>query len=308
MVSRRQTLRVAGSAVTVGLAGCSRDAFGPEDATAYELHVDRIATEPVPWALYEPDDGDLFGEPARTALDTVVPEGQYTTHGFVPVPEGSYVEHEGRYFRMEQFVTGRSTLERPVVRVESVDEEAVPDDAVAVDSLDQPSARPLKILHAHAVTDGASGAADLLQGDGYVMVRPAGRESRLATGLDGRIVTMTEDGAFAYRVDVRRERLTLTDHTVAAVVVAESRDMFREVVLGSQVDVDVETVDLPADARDLLDGAIARGRYTETGDPSAAFETLLRRLGFEVDEAETGRILWDAGSLFRASLYVSEAD
>lgn len=305
MVSRRQALQAAGSAVAVVLAGCSSDVLGPEDATEYELHVDRIATEPVPWALYEPDEGDLFGEPARTALDAVVPEGRYTTLGYVPVPEGSYVEHDGRYYQTEQFVTGRRSVERPVVRVESVDEAAVPEDAVRVDDLEQPSARPLKILHSDAVTDGASGAAALLRGDGYVLVRPAERESRLATDLDGRVVTMTDDGAFAHRVDVRRERVTLTEHTVTAVLVSRSRDAFREVVLGSRVDVDVDALDLSADARDVLDEAIGRGRYAETGEPSATFETLLRRLGFEVDRPETGRILWDAESLFRASYYVS---
>ncbi len=303
MVSRRRTLQIAGTAVAASLAGCSSDTFGNSTEPEHELYVERVRTDLVPWALYEPDNGELFGDPARTALEETVPEGRFTTQGYVPVPEGSYVERDGRYYRTEAFVTGRVTVERPVVRIESVDDEAVPDDAVTVDSLDQPSARPLKILHSHAVTGGASGASELLRGDGYVLVRPAERESRLAADLDGRVVTMTDDGAFGHRVEVRRERVTLVEHTVTAVEVADSREAFREVVLGSRVDVDVGAVGLQPDGRDLLDEAIGRSKYAETGDPSATFETLLRRLGFEVGESETGRILWYGESLFRAAYY-----
>lgn len=307
MVSRRRSLQLAGTALAAALAGCSTDVLDGSPRTEYALYVDRFATDPVPWALYEPDDDELFGGPARTALDEILPEGRYTTHGYVAVPEGSYVERDGRYYRTEAFVTGRVRVARPVVRAEQVEEDAVPEDAEDIDSLGRPSARVLKILHSHAVSDGTSGAGDLLRGDAYVLTRPAERESRLAAGdLDGQVVTMTADGAFSLRVAVDREEVTLTDHTVTAVEVADSRDAFADVVLGSRVDVDVGTVNLPEAAGDLLDDAIGQESYRETGELSESFETLLRRLGFDPDEPANGRILWYGGSLFRARYYVGE--
>ncbi|GAB7013186.1 hypothetical protein [Halolamina salina] len=307
MVSRRRSLQFAGTAVAAALAGCSGDVLGNDSSrTEYTLQVYRIATEPVPWALYEPPENELFGDPARAAIDAVVPTGRHVTRGYTPISEGAYVEHDGQYYRIDQFVSGRAVRERPLVRVDTLD--GAPDDAVLLDSLEQPSARPVKILHTYAVSDGASSSASLLRGDAYVMARPAERESRLVDELDGRAVRMAADGELAYRVHVERGRVTLTEHTTFATVVADDREAFREVVLGSAVDTDLGAIDLSEDARTLLDRAIQREAYRETGEPSDAFETLLRRLGFSADESETGRILWDGQSLYRASFYVNRTD
>ncbi|WP_053947938.1 hypothetical protein [Halolamina sediminis] len=306
MVSRRRSLQFAGAAVAAALAGCSGDVLSDETSRKYALQIQRIATEPVPWALYEPPEDELFGDPARAALDAILPTGRHVTHGYTPISEGAYVEHDGQYYRIDQFVSGRAVLERPLVRVESVEE--APEEAVLLDSLEQPSARTVKILHSHVVTDGASASASLLRGDAYVMARPAERESRLVGELDGRVVRMTAEGELSYRIHVDREQVTLTEHTTLANAVADDREAFREVVLGSAVDADLGAIDLSEDARTLLDRAIERETYRETGEPSDAFETLLRRLGFAVDESETGRILWDGRSLFRASFYVNRTD
>ncbi|WP_435116040.1 hypothetical protein [Halolamina sp. C58] len=306
MVSRRRSLQFAGTAVAAALAGCSSDVLADETSREYTLQVDRIATEPVPWALYDPPEGELFGDPARAALDATVPTGRHVTRGYTPISEGAYVEHDGQYYRTDRFVSGRAVRERPLVRAESVDE--TPGDAVLLDSLERPSARTVKILHTDAVSDGASSAASLLRGDAYVMARPAERESRLVDELDGRVVRMSAEGELSYRIHVEREQVTLTEHTTFATVVADDREAFREVVLGSTVDADLGTIELSEDARALLDRAIERETYRQTGEPSDAFETLLRRLGFSVDESATGRILWDGQSLFRASFYVNRAD
>jgi len=53
----------------------------------------------------------------------------------------------------------------------------VPDDAVLIDTLEQPSARALKILHSYTHTDGETSTAELLRGDAYVLRRPSERES-----------------------------------------------------------------------------------------------------------------------------------
>lgn len=309
MVSRRDSLRLASTALVAALAGCSSGVLDAEDAQpTHTLDVEPIDEKPVEYALYEPPTGDLFGGPARAALDAILPSGRYRTYGYQSLSEGNYVDHDGSYYRTEQFVTGQQTLTRPVVRVEAVDEDALPDDAVSVDTLDQPSARPLKILHSDAVTDGESGAANLLRDDGYVMTRPAERESRLVTGdLDGRVATMTDSGAWAHRIHVSRESLTLKQHTVLAIEVADSRAAFRDVVLGSRIDADLGNERLSGDGRDLLDQAISRDAYRETGDLSEAFQILLESLGFDTGEPATGRIVWDGQNLFRASYYVNDA-
>jgi hypothetical protein len=102
--------------------------------------------------------------------------------------------------------------------------------------------------------------------------------------------------------------VTLPEYTTFAVAVADSEAAFREVVFASAVDVDLTTTPFPEAAADLLDRAIDRNGHRETGEPSERFETLLRGLGFDVGEAETGRILWYGESLFRASYYVNRGD
>lgn len=307
MVSRRQSLQLAGTAAVAALAGCTTafESSGPERT----LRVDRIGADPVEYALYDPPSDELFGGPARAALDEILPDGRYSAYGYVPIREGNYVEQDGTYYRTEQFVSGRAQLERPVVRLTSVDEDAAPDDALPITALETPSARPLKLLHVNEITDGEAGAADYLRGDSYVLRRPAERESRLGTGeLDGRVVTRTGDGSYPYRVEVATERVSLTEHTVLAVDVADSRAAFREVVLGAETDAVLDADDLSAEAGDIFDEAIGRNSYEETGEPSAAFEALLERLGFDVDESANGQLIWYVDDLFRAAYYVDRND
>ena len=304
MVSRRQSLQLAGSAAFAALAGCSAD-LTATDGPERSLRVDRLGDDPVEYALYELPSDELFGGPARAALDEILPDGRYRTYGYGPLGDGEYVEHEGTYYRTEQFVSGRTELRRPVVRVEPIDEETAPDDAVPITALQTPSARPLKILQSHEITNGDSATTDLLRGDSYVMTRPAERESRLAAGdFDGRVVTRTGRGERAYRVEVRTEQVPLTEHTVLAVDVADSREAFRAVVLGAEAHAVLDADDLPSAAGDVLDDAIGRNAYRETGEPSEAFETVLERLGFDVDESANGHLLWYVNSLFRAAYYV----
>jgi hypothetical protein len=177
---------------------------------------------------------------------------------------------------------------------------------VVVDSLERPSARALTILHTNTRADGETRSSDLLRGDAYVLRRPAERASRLGTGdLDGRVVTMTEDGPWGYRVDVSRERVTETAHTVLAVPVADSRARFREVVFGSRIDTELAPAALPGEARDVLEEAIARGRYTETAPVSEPLDTVIDALGLgEVDRAANGRLLWYDERFYRYGLYV----
>ena len=310
--TRRTLLQTAGAVSVAALAGCSTaDSIGADDPErTYTLDVDRVEATPTEYALYEPDDGALFGDPARAALDRILPDGRYTTYGYEPLPDDAYVEYDGSYYQTEQVVTGRKELSRPLVRVESVPSEDVPESAILIDSLEQPSARVLKILHSYTQTGGETSTAELLRDDAYVLRRPAELESRLATGaLDGQVVTMTESGTWAYRVHVSRERIMETAYTALAIDVADSRAAFRDVVFGSRIDAELTEDALAEGVRDLLDQAIERGRHEETTPLSADFETLLDALELgAVDRAANGQLLWYDEALFRYGLYVNEAD
>lgn len=306
--TRRALLRGAATAGATALAGCAAlPSLGDDDpTTTYTLTADGVDASPVEHALYEPDDDALFGDPARTALDAILPDGRHTTHGYRPLPEDAYVRHGGSYYRTASIVTGRERIERPLVRVDPVADESVPADAVLVDDLDRVSARVIKVLHAYTQTDGESGAADLLRGDAYVLRRPAELESPLAAGdLDGRVVTMTESGAWAYRVRVDREPVTETAHTALALEVATSRAAFREVVFAARIDAAVDPDDLSAGERELLETCLDRGRYSESAPVSQAFDGVLATLGLgDVDTAANGRLLWYDEALYRYGMYV----
>lgn len=312
VLTRRRALRTAGTAGLAALAGCSTD--GPlgsgEPTRTYTLHVDRIDVDPTDYARYRPDDSALFGDPARAALAAILPDGRHTTYGYTPLPADAYVEREGTYYQTKHVVTGRRRMNRQLVRVESVPREEVPDEALLVDDLDRPSARVVKILHSYAQTDGETSTADLLRGDAYVLRRPAERESRLATGdLDGRVVTMTESGAWAYRVRVTREPVRETAFTALAVEVADSRSAFREVVFGSRIDAELDPGSLSAESRAVLEEAIDLGEYAEQGPVSEAFDALLAALGLgAVDTASNGNLLWYDGGFYRYALYVNVDD
>lgn len=309
---RRRVLRAAAATTLASVAGCTSAVFGDGDdeSRTYGLDVERISASPVEHALYEPSDDELFGDPARTALDAVLPEGRHTTHGYRPVSADLYVEHGGTYYQTESVVTGRERMERTLVRAEPIDREAASDDAIPVDSLERPAARVVKMLHSNAQTGGEGGSAELLRGDAYVLRRPAERESALAAGeFDGRIVTMKTDGPWLYRIRTTRTEIVETSYTLVAVAVADSRAAFREVVFGSRIDAELDPADLSSEVRETLETAVGRGGYEETTPLSKSYDALLDRLGLGgVDEFANGRLLWYDGELYRYALYVDDAE
>lgn len=311
-LERRRALQATGTVALAALAGCSASGLFESGTSAaeYSLHVTRVDATFAEDALYEPDDGALFGDPARTALEAILPDGRHTTYGYEPLPEDAYVSHEGSYYRTDYVVTGRRRVERQLVRVESVPEADVPEDAVLVDSLERPSARVLKILHSFTQSDGEGAGSDLLRGDAYVLRRPAETSSELATGeLDGRVVTMTDRGAWAYRVRVSREHLREPANTATAIRVADSRSRFREVVFATRIDAELTPASLESDQRELLERAIGRETYVEDAPISGSFDALLEALGLDdVESASNGNRLWYDGGLYRYALYVDSGD
>ncbi|WP_280537214.1 hypothetical protein [Halopenitus sp. POP-27] len=314
-IPRRRALQLAGTATAVALAGCSLpDRLGSSPpATEYTLRVDRLDESPTAAAIYEPDDAPLFGDPARAAIEAILPDGRYTTVGYEPIPEDVYLRHDptGTYQQTTNVVTGRRRIDRTFVRlspVEDVDEDD--ETPIVVDTLNRPDARVLTILYSNVVAGGTGGAAELLRGDAYVLRRPAEREGRLASGdLDGHVVTLDAESSRAYRVQTSTETIHEPAITTLAVPVADSRAAFRQVVLETRVDAVIDRSTLPAAASDLLDRTVSREEYTEKAPRSEAFETLLSELGIaDVESSINGRILWDGRQRYRYALYVAEPE
>lgn len=312
VLDRRRTLQLAAGAAATGLAGCLSDVFvtGDQPRTPeHQLVVDRVDASPVEEALYDPEPDDMFGREAAAALDAILPEGRYTTYGYEALPDGAYVAHDGAYYQTDVVVTGRERIERSLVRGEKVPSEEVPDDAVSLDSLDDPSQRVVTMLHVAAITDGEA-APEQLRDGAYVLRRPAERDSPLASGdLDGQVVRVDEeDDRPGLRVRRSRESILETAHTALAVQVADSRAAFREVVFASRVDAELEPGDLSEEARSVLEEAIAAGRYDEHEPLSKGYESLLRTLGVadtDPAEADVDHRLWYDGDYYRYELYVT---
>jgi hypothetical protein len=308
--SRRRLLQATAPAVLAGLAGCTSDGFGNSDQpTEYTLSIDTIDASPTEHALYEPSDDALFGDPARTALAAILPDGTLRTYGFTPLPEDSYVAGESRYFQIDSAVTGRQEMDRTLVRVAALESENAGDNAIHVDSLNRPSARVIKILHSNSATRGAGASADLLRDDAYALRRPAERDSRLASGdLDGRVITMTEDGGFPYRVSVTTESIIETAYTTQAIPVADDEAAFREVVFAAEIDAELDGESLSTAARDLLDRTLG-GEYTESTPLSTEYEAVLAALGVATaDDSLNGRLLWYGEQLYRYGLYIHQPE
>lgn len=312
MVStRRHLLQSAGAVSLTALAGCSAsNLLSTEDSSKeHTLRMDSIDATPTEYALFKPTSDALFGGPERTALQAILPNGRYTTYGYKPLPSDGYVEYNGSYFQMKHVVTGQQQLRRSLVSVDPVSRENVPEDAILIDTLERPSARSLKILHSYTQTDGQTSTAELVRGDSYVLRRPAEQESRLGTGdLNGRVVTMTENGTWAYRVEVTTEQIIETAYTAFAVEVAGSHQEFRDVVFGSRVDATLSPEELPPAVQDRLEQTIDRGSLSETVPLPDPFVALLKALHlWSVDTMANGKLLWYDDGFYRYALYVNES-
>lgn len=164
-VSRRRALQLGSATTLATLAGCTSSVFeSSDDQPKYTLHIDAIKASPIKHALYQPSDDELCGQPAKAALEEILPTGRHTTYGYKPLPDDAYVKYDGTYYQTENTVTDRKNVKRTVIQVSSVKKEAVPDNAILIDSLKQPSARVLKILHAYSRSGGKTSTADLLHG------------------------------------------------------------------------------------------------------------------------------------------------
>lgn len=309
--TRRDALRLGGLAAVAATAGCATlgDLTNGDAPVEWVLRAERIDASPVEDATYEPSEDRLFGEPARTALDAVIPDGTHQTDGFRPVSDDTYVARDGRYYRLSVFVTNRVRRERTLVRANPLGENTEPpDDALLVDDLPRPTARVVKILHNDATTGGAS---ELLRDGAYVLRRPVELESRLASGaFDGRVVRLSPDGPWNYRLRTDRATITEPRYTIRADQLTDDRATFREIVFATRVDVELTPDELSNDARSRLESAIRGQQYTEQVPVSEPFETLTERLGVaDTDVEEFSRIkLWYDEEYYRCTFVVRRVD
>ncbi|WP_311172178.1 hypothetical protein [Halobellus ordinarius] len=310
VLSRRTALHLAGTTAATALAGCA--SLTPGSSTnqknEYRLSVNPVNQPLVEYVLYQPGES-VYDQPAHRALSAILPDGRHTTYGYEPLPEDAYVAHSGRYYQTKTVVTGEQRMERPFVRVTPIPEDQVPENAPVVDSLARPVGRVIKILHSYAVTNGESGSADLLRDDAYVLRRPYELDSRLTGDLDGQIVTMDSDGHWAYRINVATERLYEPAYTTLALEVAATTDAFRDIAFAAKVDIRLDPAELGTSVQQLLNQAIARDTYRETTPLSTEYMNLIDALDLEhVETASNGHHLWYDDTLYRYSLYISDAN
>ncbi len=312
--TRRHALQALGSVSVLGLAGCttSTGLFGSQQTTQYRLTIDPVNQSLTEAALYEPSDSALFGEPARTALDEIIPDGTYTTYGYRPLPtegtlgmDAEYAAGDTQYYQIATVVTGRQQVDRHLVRVTDLPKPQAT--VTPIDTLPQPSHRCLTILIGHARSRGQLHTEELRE-DAYVLRRPAELNSQLVTGdLDGAAVTLDPESQMAYRISVVTATVTEPVYTTHAIPVASSAAQFRQSLLAAEVDVELDSSVLSAQARHIFYQARQNG-YVATPPHEEGSKELLTALELGDTEVSTGwRLLWYDDQLYRYTLQVTEA-
>lgn len=306
--TRRQFLDATVPTALAALSGCTSGVLRDTDKIAeFTLSIHPIRSNLVEHTLYKPGDDDLFGDPARVALDEIIPEGTHETYGWTPLRNDDYVAGETQYFQIDAAVTGRRQIERQLVRGEPLDDvdddtssEDISERAIQLEALDRPNARVIQTLDSHSM----GVPSDMLRDDAYVLRRPAERESRLATDqLDGQVVTMGDVGTYPLRVSVTNRSIREPEHTTRAIPVAADKAEFRKIAF-ARVDTEVDGESLPATVRDLLDRTIGTP-HTESPPLSAEFEQLLTTLRQrDADESFNDKLLWCDEQLYRYGLFI----
>lgn len=309
--SRRRFCQAVGVSTLAGFAGCTttESLLGDDDPETYQLELDPFGKPLVESTLYEPSSNEPFAEPAETALEAVLPDGEHTTYGFKPVPDEAYVEHDGQYFQLTYVISGRREIERDIISVEPIEAESeLPDEPPQPDEFSQSTERVLTVLHVSQAGGADSPLADELDNGRYVLRRPAEREGQLATGeLDETVFSMTDGTAFAYRIHRTTSTLREPRYVLRAIEVADSEIAFTETLRATEIDVELNPDTLTTEVNAVL--AEATGQpYTEARPISDAFDATLKLL--DVDTAELpvfNATLWYDEQAFRYSVTHEES-
>lgn len=272
-LSRRTFLGsvAAGSALLVGCT--ANPSFTVGCTSSYTLYVKPLTdAELADFATEEPY--ERYEETTNELIATAASEGAatYSTLHRPPVQEEIYVEHEGRYYRVQRKQT--ATRERIAHNVRlKYDNERTPPDNATVFSFDElPEADQDAILNAYPDEELRNGSEPRgFSTGGYGYVYPDGAESQLQDAgtvwirYDGRILAITViGGGTVQEVTYRYTLEPIADDQEA--FVAFVREQF------------VVTLDgLSASERNVFERAIV-GEFSQCEPLSGGFRDLKARL------------------------------
>ncbi|QIO22069.1 hypothetical protein [Haloarcula sp. JP-L23] len=278
--TRRAFLGATATGLT-GLAGC--DSLGESDPTVeFTLHVDRLdhpLAETVLWTLPESTDESPVQQTRRRAVAAAVAGERFSTYGYSAVPDGEYVERDGRYYLLDDVVTGSERIERSILRlswVGRVENEETPEATPREDlpEFDQ-NAVMAAYFAARAEEHGGGAPWDLIEQGGFVYRHLDGVESELAPDPEHEYVAVH---GTVLEVTVTQETLVEPEHTGFATEVADSAAAFDDVADAAAVERRLAPDDLGPDVRDLFERVRGLERYSETMPLSDAFESLVETL------------------------------
>ncbi|GGO01604.1 hypothetical protein [Haloarcula pellucida] len=278
--TRRAFLGAAATGLT-GLAGC--DSLGENDPTVeLTLHVDRLDRPLAATLLWTPPERAADHPVQRTrrrAVAAAVDGERVSTYGYGVVPDGEYVEHDGRYYLLHDVITGSERIERSVLRlswVGRVDSEETPEGTPreALPEYDQNAVMPA-FFAARAEEHGGGAPWDFIEQGGFVYRHLDEVESELAPDPEHEYVAVH---GTVLKVTVAQETLVEPEHTGFATEVADSAAAFDDVADAATVERRLAPDDLGPDVRDLFERVRGLERYSETMPLSDTFESLVETL------------------------------
>ena len=301
--TRRRLLAVGGLFAASALGGCSQAlptgsddgtrrlvlTLTPLDGSLRERYVKNLTETHPPWD--------------EAAFDAALAGENFTTQGHSPFltreDEPAYARRNGSYYHLDSLVVGDRTVERPVLRLYTVEDGGDRPESVPRSALPAGDRRAVQIAYMAARARGNVGGVPwgLVERGGYVY---RDEEAMAASEL------LAESGPshVAYRNAVYEVRITRETFYEAVYrpnidPVADSDAEMESILRAALLDARMSRETLSAAEREILRKA-TRDSYGETHPYSDAFESVLRRL----DERAyiDGNVRKDAGEITRQGL------
>lgn len=316
--TRRQLLRAAGSAASLGLAGCLDDGASGSRFELTARGVNGRLTDRLRWRARPP-----FAAADRRLLDRLIAEGSLTTLGFAVVPPAwerpRYVERDGTYYAVTVKRTGTVERERWILWFDLLEGRTPPAGAeVYTSSLG--TGEPTDLESAYGLSDLDVRAVEAAEGElaregsfhdpegdppgrrGHVFLRRDAEETALLPEPPFTHVAFeTSDGTRYGRAVAERATVELRRFEYAVRAVADSPAGFADHVREQHLRATFERETLPRAQRELLD-AVTGGRQPHVERPplSEAFVAVLSRLGLrDLATPEPGRVAISDEPYFR---------
>jgi hypothetical protein len=289
MPSRRHVLAVASSLLATGCLN-TPDTGGQTDEQPTDM-AERTATTADCQEGYDAradpfDPTDVLTEldaTGRELLATAVNDGgaEHTTYGQALLRQGSYVEHDGAYYRVSRSTVATESVPAYPLDVHWEDGQTAPTDAepVAFDDLSTQDQRVLKMVVPGPWSDGggeerAGHPTNSLSVEDAPAPYPSGTEQSVL--LDsGTTWVRWNDRTYRVRIDATAEETT-ERHTYRYTVeeVATSNSGFESALVDRYR---IDLTDVPDAQRSILQQAVTDG-YDECVPPSTPLKSLMERL------------------------------